>query len=188
MSVPNVVVPPASEPVSMAEAKNYLKVEADQVADDEMIESLIVSARRQAEELTDRAFVTQTLEMELDLEDLDLRGIELPRPPLQSVVSVKYYDEDDQEHTWEPSSYRVDTRSEPGRILLASGARWPSGLRSQQSVLVRYVAGYGGAANVPADIKTAIEMIVAHWYDNREAQELPPGALRTLHPYKVYGL
>ena len=66
--------------------------------------------------------------------------------------------------------------------MLASGASWPSGLRAQQSVLIQYVCGY---EDVPEDLKTAIKMMVAHWYENREAQEMPPEAKRLLWPFRV---
>lgn len=200
--------PPAAEPVALAEMKLYLKVESAIIDDDALITALITSARRQAEEHTGRALVTQTWSMLLDgpgglsAEEEDAweeltrstfiperyRAIVLPRPPLQSVTSVKYYDEDDAEHTWASTNYRLDTYSEPGRILLASGGSWPSGLRAQQGFLVEFVAGYGDASAVPEDIKTAILMMVAHWYENREAQEMPAGAKRLLASHRVVSL
>jgi hypothetical protein len=36
-------------------------------------------------------------------------------------------------------------------------------------VQITYLAGYGGAANVPAPAKHAIKMLVGHWYANRES-------------------
>jgi uncharacterized phiE125 gp8 family phage protein len=47
------IEPPASEPLSLAEAKNYLRVQHD--ADDALIAAMISAARMQAESRTRRA-------------------------------------------------------------------------------------------------------------------------------------
>jgi len=45
---------------------------------------------------------------------------------------------------------------------------WPSVRLDDKSVQISYLAGYGGAANVPTPAKHAIKMLVGHWYANRE--------------------
>jgi uncharacterized phiE125 gp8 family phage protein len=198
------VTAPTVEPVTLAEAKLFAKV--DLADDDALISALIVAARQKAEAYTRRAFVTQTWELFIDgvpglaSDDIDNlpRGwpwtltypgygyIALPRPPLISVTSVKYYSLSDAETPWASSNYVVDTHSEPGRIMLASSKTWPSSLRPYNSILVRFVAGYGAtAADVPDAIKTGIKLVVAHWYENRESEEIPPEARRILDAYKV---
>lgn len=207
---------PSLEPVSSADMKLYLKIDSD-TTDDTLIAALITAARRQAEEYLGRALITQTWEMFIDgvgsvlpseLEDAyeemfqtvyvpsSLRTIEVPRPPLQSITSVKYYDEDDVEHTWASTNYRVDTYSEPGRILLAADGEWPEDMRAQQAILVTFVAGYGDAAtNVPEDVRNAIKRIVAGLYENRQdevlgtvAAKLDLTAKALLDPYRVVQL
>lgn len=75
---------PAVEPISLDEAKLHLKV--DSADDNALITALIKTARQLAEKETKRAFITQTLQMLLDSAPA---LIEIPRPPLQSVVSIK---------------------------------------------------------------------------------------------------
>lgn len=170
------------EPVTLSEAKLYCKVDGDE--DDELIASLITAARQQAEEYTRRSFVTQTLELSLDLEDLfEHPYIELPRSPVQSIESINSYDGDDQESVVSSSSYRLSG----DRVVLTSGGTWPSNLRDRDCIVVRYVAGYGAASAVPEAIKTAIKAMVAHAYDNRAQVSIDAG-LPYLHPYKVYRL
>lgn len=157
-----VITPPASEPVSTETAKAHLRV--DLPDDDTLIVSYIAAARTKGEELARRAFLTQTLELVLDCWPTD--GIlKLPRPPLQSVESVKYLDSAGVEHTW--TDYQTDARSEPGRIFFKScpgAALFPSG-----AITVRFVAGYGDEpAKVPAVFIQGILMLVGHWYENRE--------------------
>ena len=61
---------PASEPITLAEAKAYLRV--DSSGDDALITSLIVSARKLCEEHMQRAIMSQTLQLFLDnLDDID---------------------------------------------------------------------------------------------------------------------
>ena len=164
------ITAPAAEPVSLEIAKNFLRV--DHSTDDTLITSLIKAAREKGEELSRRAFITQTLEMSIDAWP---RGLEfkLLRPPLQSVTSIKYRDYDNAEHTVNSSTYQVNIKPEPGEIAFLSlpGDRL---LRGDGPILVQYIAGYGdAAANVPERFKNIILSLVAYWYENRQSQDLP---------------
>ena len=79
---------PANELLTTAEAKAWLRV--DFASDDTIIDSLAKSGRVYLENFTRRAFVTQTVRHEFDCWPAS-GVIRLPRPPLQSVTSVKYY-------------------------------------------------------------------------------------------------
>ncbi len=76
--------PPAEEPVTLAQAKAWLKVETDD--EDALIAALIPAARARAEWHTGRAFVTQHWTLWLD--GLGDGYIEIPLAPLVSVESV----------------------------------------------------------------------------------------------------
>lgn len=159
-----VVTGPAAEPVTLDDVKAYCRVAHDD--DDVLLTSLIEAARRRAELHTRRAFVTQTLELALDGQPCR-DYVDLPYPPLASVTSVKYVDGDDVETTWSDANYHVDTIGEPGRVALVTGGAWPDtgDLRSVNSILIRYVAGYGAASAVPDAIQTAIMEIARKMYD-----------------------
>ncbi len=162
-----VVTPPSVEPVTLVEAKLHCKV--DVTTDDDLITALIVAAREEIERRTWRALVTQTLELILS----DWPGadrIELPRAPLQSITSVKYKDKDGNETTWPGANYLAGTDSVPGVLALAWNASWPSvDLYPVEPIRIRFVAGYGLAASVPTSLKQAVLLLVAHWYEQREA-------------------
>lgn len=162
----SVITAPIEEPVSVTEAKLFLRVDAS--TEDTLIASLIKAAREKGEELSRRAFVTQTLEMIVDEFPSDY-ALKVMRPPLQSVTSVTYYDSDNVAAVW--TDYVVNARSEPGKVvfntlpgvcLLESGG-----------VAVRFVAGYGAATAVPERIKKLILSLAAYWYENRERQDVP---------------
>jgi uncharacterized phiE125 gp8 family phage protein len=95
----------------------------------------------------------------------------IPKPPLQSVSSIKYKDDDGTETTWSASGYIVDTDSEPGRVVLAYGESWPSvTLYPAAPIQVTYVAGYGDDPHdLPQHLRQAMLMLLAHWHEHREA-------------------
>lgn len=169
------VTPPTAEPVTLAEAKLFLRV--DVTDDDALITELIAAARKRNEEKQGRAYVTQTWDLFLDEWPEKDGPIEVPRPPLQSVTSVKYTKSGGSVVTLAATEYYVDTASEPGRVVLNVDKSWPSDeLRSANGIEVRFVAGYGAASTVPEQIKDAVKELVAHWYEHRDlGQEIPRG-------------
>lgn len=164
------ITPPATEPVSLSEAKSHLRV--DLPDDDTFITSLITTARQTAEDITRTSFITQTWELSLDAVDY----LYLPRPPTLSITSVTI-----DGVTLVPTQYQVSG----DRVLFLT----PAIAQTLGGVKITYTAGYGSAAaNVPTSIKQAILQIVGHLYENRESQDIPDLAMNLLHPYKVYQL
>lgn len=186
------VAAPAIQPVTLSEAKLYLKV--DGADDDSRISDLIKAATRKAEEFTRRAFITQTWEIAFD--SAPSTRIVIPRPPLQSILSIKSYDEAGAESVFSLSNVWVDKRSTPGRIMLKDGIEWPTELRPIDAIVIQFTAGYGGSTgSVDAGIREGILRGVATLYAAREdaiigtvAAQLPEGARELLFPYKVWQL
>ena len=159
----SVVTQPATEPLSMAEIKANLAIDDD--AYDVVLTSLRARAREYCEKVQRRAFVTQTLDVTYNL---PVTRLILPRPPLQSVTSIKYLDTDGVEQTLDAAYYRV-TGTDPALITLAEGYNWPSVQPVEEPVTVRIVAGYGDASAVPETTKGAMLALIGHWMENREA-------------------
>lgn len=158
---------PASEPITLDEAKQHLRVDIDD--DNDYITGLIVAARKYIEDTTRRSFFTQTWRLSLDAWPCS-DEIELPRAaPLASVSSVIYTDSEGNSITVSTSVYDVDTDSEPGRVVLKYGQSWPSPtLRSMNPIQITYITGYSDVDDIPATFKHLIKLLVAHWYENRE--------------------
>jgi len=190
------ITAPTVEPITTAELKAHSHI--DSSSEDSYLDTLISAGRRSAENFCRRAFIHQTWELSMDLEP-GLQILRLPLPRLSSVTSIKWYDEADTETLYAATNYRVDSTDDyGGRIALKDGHVWPSGLRYTNGLVIRYVAGYGAtAADVPADIKHAIKLLAAHWYENREpvnvgniVNEIPLGGVgdmvkHLLYPYRV---
>jgi uncharacterized phiE125 gp8 family phage protein len=173
---------PAAEPVTLTEARNHVKV--DSADDNLLITTLITTARQLAEKETKRAFITQTWQLILDSAGSE---IEIPKPPLQSVTSIKVIDDAGNESEVGSSYYDVDpSEDSPGRVKLKAGCTWPTH-RGFASFIIEFKAGYGDTADkVPEMLRQAVLQIVGHLYDNRGSEDIPPGAKMLLWHYKVF--
>jgi len=159
------ITAPSLEPMTLAEAKLHLRV--DGTDEDDLITALIVAARRRAEHLLTRALITQTWELTLD--EFPAADIQLPKPGVLSIVSVKYLDSAGIEQTVDSADYALDAATTPGWVLLASDATWPTTYDGANAVRVRFTCGYGPAASdVPADVVAWCKLQVGALYRNRE--------------------
>jgi uncharacterized phiE125 gp8 family phage protein len=136
---------------------------------DPLLKSLLSAARWEAEKGTKRAFITQTWNFILDQFPHQWPSkIELPLPPLQSVVSIIYQDVNGTLTTHPTSEYVVRTDNLFGYCHPAYGKIWPIPRAIPGAVIVQQQVGYGDtAASVPEGIKTAIKQIAGLLYDNR---------------------
>lgn len=154
------ITAPTSEPVSVAEMKAHLRVTTS--ADDAYLGSLITAAREYAELQTWRALAAQTRETTADA--FPSSGVlPLGLAPVVSISSVKYLDEAGSEQTLAATEYTIDTRREPGALLLAVDKAWPDTAALHSSVRVQYVCG----TTAPQILKQAVLFIAAHWYEQR---------------------
>lgn len=184
------ITAPAAEPLTVAEARAQVS-ETDTVHDSALT-AWITTAREALDGPSGalgRALVTQEWELLLD----GFPGgdsIDLPLPPLQSVTSVTYVDSDGATQTLATSVYGVDTASEPGAVHLKYGQSWPQTRAQRNAVVIRFTAGYGGAADVPSRLKSAMKLHVADLFANREAQGEPlaanPAYDALTFPFKVF--
>ena len=176
---------PAGEPVTLAEAKAYLRV--DDGAEDGLIATLIAAARLHLEGITGRALIAQTWRLVLDCWPPE-RAVTLPVVPLMSLTAVTAYDADGEATELELEQFAT----EPGRVLLPLSIEGAPALRARQGIEIDYVAGYGAdAEDVPADLRQALLTLVAYWFENRDAVivagsggVVPSGFDRVVAPYR----
>lgn len=167
-----VISVPASEPITLSEAKNYLKVEDSYTDDDTLITAIITSVRQYIETYLSTALITQTIEEKWDY--IDVRNYQVRQNfnlgvnPVQSVTSITYIDTDGDSQTWSASEYVVDTHRQVARIGIKNGYTWPSIQDEINAFTVTYIAGYGDAASdVPGNILQAMRYLIATYYENR---------------------
>ena len=82
------LTPPAAEPVTLADAKAYLRVAIGD--DDAVIAALIAAARSHIEAQTRRALITQTWRLVLDCWPIDGHIAVVP-VPLRQVTAARVY-------------------------------------------------------------------------------------------------
>lgn len=158
-----IITPPASGPVALSDALLHCRI--DGTTENSIVTADIAAAREYCEAFQNRAYLPQTIEASYD--SWPKFPVSLPRPPLATVVSIKYFDTANTEYTLAPADYFVDTGSEPGRVALTYGFSLPATtLRDIAAVKIRYTAG---AATVSQRVKKAMLLLIGYWYENREA-------------------
>ena len=166
--------------------------------EDDLLNDIIESARGLVEDITRRWLLTQTWDYTIDAWP-KTNYIKLPGGNLQSISSVKWKDTDGDETTLvSGTDYLVETNGEDcGRIVLPYAETWPNDtLYPSNPITIRYVAGWTTAANIPSQIRSAVKLIAADMYVNREGSLLTtyagqkyeenPTVMRLLNSYRLW--
>ena len=192
MSRVALLTPPAIEPIGLDEAKAHLRLDHGQ--DDAAVAGLIRAARELCEEFTRRALIEQRRELRLErLPSLFRihRMVPLPYPPLIAVEEVVVRVEPGGTESILPQSdYEVIAGGEGSGRLGFNTVPWGAA-----SLAIRYRCGYGSSpAEVPAPLRQGMLMVLAQWYEQREAassaamMEAPFGVQALWRPYRVVSL
>lgn len=171
----SLVTPPDEEPVSVPEAKLWLRDAEVVTPQDTVIASGIVAARQYVEEITGRQLITQTW-----LETFDgfpcasrtnrFAALRLSLSPAIAITHIKYDDSAGVEQTLDTAVYALRSNRQPAEIALKVNQVWPVTQDGPDSVRVTLTVGYGEDANhVPAPIKLAIKKLLAGSYRTRES-------------------
>lgn len=166
--------------LNLEETKAAIRVEGDE--DNDFIASLIEVAAQHIEGregITRKQFRQASYTARLPVKS---SGVEVPLPPLVSVLSAEAVDEN--EASVALTSYNVQTDAYVGKIT----AEWPD---DALELIVSYTCGYVDEASIPAPVKHAARLLVGHWYENREATvdrqiyQVPMGVRDLLKPFSV---
>ena len=182
---------PASEPITLAEAKTALRIDHSEW-DDEIEGVWLPAAREEIERRLSVKLVTQTVKVTLDrfpslgivgFDDQDrlrvvpaeqiIAGqiaagvIEIPVESVASISSVKYYDTDNTLQTISSSNYQVDTARTPCRIAPVLGYAWPATRAKLAAVEIVAVVG-AAAASVSPMLKAALILTLRARYEEND--------------------
>jgi len=185
---------PAIEPVSLAEAKAFLRVEHDD--DDDVISALIAAARLYVEAQTRRALITQSWRLVLDNWPQSGR-IEVRPAPLRTLAAARVYTGLSTTQTVNVAAFVVETAGS-ALIFAPNFGPWtlPQPARTAAGIELDVTAGYGDAAiDAPEPLRQAIRLLIAHWYENRGLATtganyalLPATVPALLAPYRMVSL
>lgn len=161
----SIVTAPTERVVSLDEVRAFLRVDSSE-SDVELLRLIEVATDRIVN-LTRRQLCTAT--RRLILQGFPCaRRLELPWPPLQSIVAVTYFDENGASQTWASSKYFVSTATEPGYVAPKQAEDWPATYEGRpDAVTVEYVAGYATVDAIPEALRHAVLMSVGHYYEQR---------------------
>jgi uncharacterized phiE125 gp8 family phage protein len=194
------ITPAAALALTEAQAREHSRIDAP--ASDPDLTTKVKAAIAACEGYTGRQLVTATLELRLSTwcEPGIYRPsgvIRIPAPPLQSVSSVKYLDEDGADITLAASAYVVSSGSGPkaprAELFPAFGTVWPTVRVQPASIRIRFVAGYGASeTTVPPELTQGMLLWFGESYERRE--EATVGTIQSRnqrsaedcwHPYRA---
>lgn len=158
--------PAAALPVTLAEAKAHVGIEADDTSFDTALTMHLRGAVSHVARVLDRALGEEVWTLTLD--EFPTEAIELPVGPVLSVDEVAYLDTAGAAQVVDAADYTADLVSNPQRIVLNSDASWPDTLDRVNAVTIEFTAGWD-ADTLPHDLRMAVLQLTAHWFANREA-------------------
>lgn len=205
------VTAPATSPISVTEAKEYLRV--DNNLEDTRIQMMIDAATMRLENETGLKFIEQVWDLfcdhfpyannsawwdgvrETSIKEVLGQGknITLPIGKCTQLMQFNTYADDGIAIDAGVSNYVFDSVGNRGRVGLKLGGVWPATvLRPNNGIQFRVKVGFGtSSANIPADLKMAVSELVAHMYENRGDQNemsIPPHILTIIAPYRRFKL
>ena len=199
---------PAEYPVSVSEAKDYLRVDGS--LEDSRILTMIKAATTRLEKYVDQKFISQVWYQYMDnfqmktssdwwdgVREMATSEMYSPQPWLELMIGpmrvlnvFKTYADDGVGVTFNSSNYVLDTTGPYGRVALKLGGVWPTTiLRKVNGIEIEFEVGIAAnAASCPDDIKQAVLSYVATLYENRGDEKVvaPVTAMALLEPYKRF--
>lgn len=169
-----VLTPPDEEPVSLSKAKSYLRIGHD--GEDELVSSLIAGARATLETQAGLCLVRRTLRWSFAVWPRHLMarsGVRLPAGPASELVAVR--SQAGEMETDLTSRFVLDGQ----RLCLRQGS-WLPAMEAGARVEVDFVAGFGGAADVPEDLSLALLVMADAAYRRGSNDVVMPDAAETL--------
>lgn len=197
---------PITKPVTLNDVKTFARLDA--IDEDALLEMFIDAAVSGAEEYMGRALIQQTLEMSMDFwpESYALNplignnGLQLARPPLVNVLSIKTVSDSGVTTTWDLDNFYW-IKGDDALLVPKQSITPPSNTnRDVRGTLIEYIAGYSDTSYtvstdhealrnaVPMPIKIAIMLWSSMLYSMRgkiTANDPPPEARALLSPYKI---
>jgi uncharacterized phiE125 gp8 family phage protein len=178
---------PIALAVTLEEAKETLRIDADDTALDVLIGIWIQGVTAEAEHTAGCCFVNRPMRVTLDRFPDAIRLAS----PTASVEGVRFADVSGQLQTLDPADYYVDKVTKPGYIVPAAGRAWPAPLGRVNAVSVDFTAGHGvDAASTPACARLYIlARLAEQWEPSTKKFESTAQSVyltRLLDPIRVY--
>lgn len=189
---------PAVEPIALADVKTFLRIDIPD--EDALLQSLILTSRLHVEVALGLALITQTWSCFFDRWPLaqSIQGaalqpsgaiytipdprarinatsdaILLPISPIRSVDAIRVYADDGTFAALPTAGFSIDLASRPPRVIRRQSTPAPDPGRRLNGIEIAITAGFGpNPTDVPAPIRQALLLLVAHWYEHRDPSDI----------------
>jgi uncharacterized phiE125 gp8 family phage protein len=181
------ITPPFAEPLTLAEARAHLRL--DQSAEDELLASLIKTAREHLEREAGLCLIRQIWRLYLDRWPRD-GIIRISKSPVQAIQTVTIYEADGTAVEVSLEDHLLDGQGRPARLWLRNPPPPGQGLNG---IEIDFSAGYGEAgADVPDTLKRAMLLHVGHMFafrgvisPDQQPAGIPDGYERLVSPFRM---
>lgn len=171
-------------PVLLDDARSHLRVTGSD--EDMLITQQLAAAVAAVSERTGRRLGSETWAASYASVSGDLN---LPMAPVQSITSIQYWDASDVSQTALVSDFYFFADDDFATLRPKAGKAWPSvNSNRADAITVTFVAGY---SPIPAPLRTAVLMLLGHFFENREAvavglsvAEFPVGVADMVNLYR----
>jgi uncharacterized phiE125 gp8 family phage protein len=179
--------------VTLAEMKTHLRIEQSFTEDDDYIEALILAAQTEVESITWRYLNENTVSFSDGAWPED-NIIYLVRGPVWKVESFTYKNTDGDDVAMSTGvDYNFDIYNEIGRVNLITRPTLNTEVLNPITITYKTRFNVNDDSNIiPQSIKTAIKLMGAHWYENRQdvqvgqsVADVPKTSEWILNPYKI---
>ena len=151
----------AAAPVDLAAAKSHLRATSSD--EDDLIQSLLDAATEMVSERTGLVLGAETWVWKTRV----VSGpVNLPKAPVVAISAMTYFDAAGGAQTDTIGNYRLLADPERPNLRPAPGYSWPATEVRDDAMTITFTAGL---AVCPPALRTAILMLVAHWFHNRSA-------------------
>lgn len=146
-------------PVSLGDLKDHLRIEHED--QDRLLLTKIMAATYEVEAYLEAPVIRREFTLRLPrFPSVALDGgaeIPIVNPPLVSVTSISYLDENEALQIVPSVDYRIAKSGLYPKIIPATGVYWPSTLEVDDAVTIEYIAGWGSRpSEVPFGLREAI--------------------------------
>lgn len=187
------ITPAAETVLELTDVKLFLRVDIS--ADDDIITRMMRAAEKKCQDYIRRPLLPTVMGLWFDLGEVFDRmtpkrdrgfisnhpsnwpthpvssegSIDLPKGNCTAVTKIASYNEANEETIIPTENYFVDTTSDQGgRVHFYT---LNDGTRPVNSLLIQFTAGYADVDSIPETLIHGMNMLISHWYENREAYE-----------------
>jgi uncharacterized phiE125 gp8 family phage protein len=173
---------PTVDPLTLEEVVLHLRLdpEAKDGPEKPLLESMIKAATRTCENYASIAIMDQVWQMTLGHWPWTYGStLRLPFPPFRSLTRIEMAGDPQ-----DLANFNVEADEVMSANLYPVGGYWHGNTmwRDPQRIVIEFQCGHERVEDVPPDIKQALLMAIAFWYEQRESQ-----AQFALHPVLELG-